>query len=110
MTGTEILGVIAGAFGVGMGASPLLQAARAHRRRSAADISALFLCILFAGGLAWLAYGLAMANPPLIIGNAIGVASSGTAILITVRLRAHRHPVAAGVDAPPVAPAVVAVD
>ena len=45
-----MLAVIAGGFGVLMGASPLLQAVRAHRRRSAEDVSLAFLTILWCGG------------------------------------------------------------
>lgn len=71
MTGTELLGVIAATFGVGMGASPLLQAVKAHRRRSSADVSVSFLFVLLMGGLAWLAYGVALGNTPLVVGNSV---------------------------------------
>ena len=84
---TDVLAVIAGCFGVGMGASPLLQALRAHRRRSAEDVSLPFLCVLLAGGLAWLSYGVALGNLPLIVGNGVGVLASGTAIAVTLRWR-----------------------
>lgn len=87
MTGTELLGVVAGAFGVGMGASPLLQAVKAHRRRSSADVSVSFLLVLLLGGLAWLAYGVALGNTPLIVGNTVGVLASSTAIVVAVRWR-----------------------
>ena len=89
MSITNILAVIAGCFGVGMGASPLLQAVRAHRRRSSADVSLPFLAVLLAGGSAWLAYGLALGNPALIVGNSVGVVSSCVAILATLRWRAR---------------------
>lgn len=94
MTVTDVLGATAGIFGVGMGASPLLQAVRAHRRRSAADVSVGFLAVLLAGGAAWLVYGIALGNTPLIAGNALGVLSSVTAIAVTVRWRcaAARRP------------------
>lgn len=87
MTGTELLGVVAGAFGVGMGASPLFQAVKAHRRRSSADVSVSFLFVLLLGGLAWLAYGVALGNTPLIVGNTVGVLASSTAIVVAVRWR-----------------------
>ena len=90
---TDVLAVVAAAFGIGMGASPLLQALRAHRRRSSADISVAFLLILLAGGLAWLSYGIALGNLPLIVGNSVGVVSSLTAIAVTLRWRSRpgRH-------------------
>lgn len=88
MSITNILAVIAGCFGVGMGASPLLQAVRAHRRRSSADVSLPFLGVLLAGGSAWLAYGIALGNAALMVGNTVGVISSGAAIVVTWRWRA----------------------
>ena len=87
MSITDVLAVIAGAFGVGMGASPLLQAVRAHRRRSSADVSLPFLGVLLAGGSAWLAYGVALGNVALMIGNTVGVLSSSAAIAVTWRWR-----------------------
>lgn len=87
MAVTNVLAVIAGCFGVGMGASPLLQAVRAHRRRSSADISLPFLGVLFAGGCAWLAYGIALGNVALVVANSVGIAGSGAAIAVTWRWR-----------------------
>lgn len=71
-----------------MGASPLLQAVRAHRRRSAEDISLPFLGILVSGGLLWLLYGIALGNVALIVANAVGVVASTTALVVTVRWQA----------------------
>ena len=90
MSITNILAVIAGCFGVGMGASPLLQAVRAHRRRSSADVSLPFLTVLLAGGAAWLAYGIALGNAALMAGNTVGVLSSSAAIAVTWRWRRVR--------------------
>jgi uncharacterized protein with PQ loop repeat len=87
MTLTSALGVIAGSFGVVMGASPLLQAIRAHQRRSSEDVSLTFLLILMIGGVAWLAYGLALGNAALIIANLAGVTASTTAVLVTIYWR-----------------------
>ncbi|HEY5144373.1 MAG TPA: SemiSWEET family transporter [Solirubrobacteraceae bacterium] len=84
MSAQSVLAVVAGAFGVLMGASPLLQAVRAHRRRSAEDVSLAFLATLWCGGLAWLAYGLALGNPALIVANVVGVLCSGTALGVSL--------------------------
>lgn len=89
MTVTSALGVLAGSFGVVMGASPLLQAIRAHRRRSSADVSLTFLLVLLIGGATWLAYGLALGNAALIVANVAGVAASTTAVAVTVYWRRH---------------------
>ncbi len=77
---TASLSVLAGTIGIFMGASPLLQALRAHQRRSSADISMPFLVLLWLGGAAWLAYGIALANPAMMIANSVGVIACSTAI------------------------------
>jgi uncharacterized protein with PQ loop repeat len=87
---TDLLAVLAGSFGVVMGASPLLQAVRSHRRQSASDVSLSFLAILVCGGTAWLLYGIALGNVVLITANGVGVASSGTALIVTARWRRGR--------------------
>lgn len=92
MDPTDVLAVLAAAFGVGMGASPLLQARRVHARRSAQDVSLGFLAVLFCGGIAWLSYGVALGNAALIVANAVGLCGSGTAILVALR---YRRPVTA---------------
>ena len=91
MSITDVLAVIAGAFGVGMGASPLLQAVRAHRRQSSADVSLPFLVVLLAGGSAWLAYGIALGNLALMVGNSVGVISSSAAIAVAMRWRNRQY-------------------
>lgn len=89
MSLSDFLAVLAGGFGVGMGASPLLQAVRSHRRRSSGDVSFSFLVVLFCGGSAWLAYGIALGNVALIVGNTVGVTSSAAAMLVTLKWRRH---------------------
>jgi uncharacterized protein with PQ loop repeat len=87
LTLTTVLGVLAGAFGVCSGASPLLQAMRTHQRRSSEDVSLSFLGVLLAGGLAWLAYGIALRNAALILANGIAVIGTLTAIGVALRWR-----------------------
>ena len=80
---TASLSVVAGTFGVVMGASPLLQALRAHKRRSSADISMPFLALLWIGGAAWLAYGIALGNIAMMVANTVGVIACSTAIAVS---------------------------
>jgi uncharacterized protein with PQ loop repeat len=87
---TDVLSIVAGSFGVVMGASPLLQAFRSHRLQSASDVSLAFLAVLILGGSAWLAYGIALSNIAMIIANGVGVASSGTALAVTTWWRLYR--------------------
>jgi uncharacterized protein with PQ loop repeat len=81
--------VLAGGFGVVMGAGPLLQALHSHRRESASDVSVAFLVVLLCGGTLWLLYGLALGNAAIIVANAVGVSSSAITIGVTVRWRRH---------------------
>ena len=92
MTIASFLALLAGCLGVGMGASPMLQAMRAHRRRSAEDVSLAFLAILWVGGLAWLSYGIAIGNLALIVANSVGVLASGTALAVSVYWSRHPAP------------------
>jgi len=85
---TDVLGLVAATFGVGMGASPLLQARRAHLRRSAEDVSLAFISVLFFGAIAWMSYGIADDNLTIVVPNAVGVLGSGTALLVALRYRA----------------------
>ena len=87
MDPTNALAVIAGGLGIAMGASPLLQALRAHRRKSAADVSITFLCVLLAGGIAWLFYGVALGNVALVVANGVGAACSATSLAVTLHWR-----------------------
>ena len=89
---TASLSVLAGTLGVFMGASPLLQALRAHQRRSSADISMPFLALLWIGGAACLAYGIALANPAMMIANSVGVIACSTAIAVSFRWRHGEAP------------------
>lgn len=80
MTSTEILAVLATLAGVLMAISPALQIRRMRRTRSSNDVSLLYLSLLCAGFLAWLAYGWALGNPAMLISNT----ASLTFMLITI--------------------------
>ncbi|MSX02187.1 MAG: hypothetical protein F2813_03390 [Actinobacteria bacterium] len=83
MDTTASLAVVAGSLGILMGASPLLQALRAHKRRSSADVSMPFLWLLWLGGAAWLAYGIALGNVAMMIANSVGVTACTTALAVS---------------------------
>jgi uncharacterized protein with PQ loop repeat len=86
---TDVFAVLAGGFGVVMGASPLLQALHSHRRESSSDVSLAFLVVLICGGTLWLLYGLALGNIAIIVANIVGVLSSGTTLMVAIRWRRH---------------------
>ena len=89
---TATLAVIAGSLGIFMGASPLLQAWRAHQRRSSADVSMPFLGLLWIGGAAWLAYGVALGNIAMMVANTVGVVACTTAIAVSHYWRNGEEP------------------
>ncbi len=91
---TEVLAVLAGGFGVVMGASPLLQALHSHRRESSSDVSLAFLVVLICGATLWLLYGLALGNVAIIVANIVGVSSSSATLAVMLRWR-RRAPSAA---------------
>lgn len=94
MSTTDILGIVAATFGVCMGASPLLQARRAHLLRSSEEVSLAFIGVLFFGAIAWMSYGISDGNLTIVIPNAVGVVCSGTALLVALRYRPAVDPIA----------------
>lgn len=87
---TTTLAFAATAFGILMGASPLLQALRAHNLRSSREISLPFLFILAMGSTTWLLYGIAISNAALIIANSVGTAAWWATLLVALYWRRHQ--------------------
>lgn len=69
MSIASFLAICAGAAGVMMALSPVLQIRTMRRRRSSADVSIGYLSVLCVGFVTWLSYGIAIANPALIVTN-----------------------------------------
>jgi uncharacterized protein with PQ loop repeat len=87
VTTQQLLPLLAAAAGLVMGLAPLLQAMRALRRRRADDVSAAWLAVIVGGALAWLAYGLSLANWAIIVPNAAGSIASAFTLLIVMSIR-----------------------
>jgi MtN3 and saliva related transmembrane protein len=66
---TEILAIVATAWGIAMAASPLLQIRRMRATGSSADLSISYMSVLVVGFALWLAYGWAIGNAALIVCN-----------------------------------------
>ena len=93
---TDVLGVVAASWGVLMAISPILQIRRMLDRGSSADISISYLSVLQVGFMLWVAYGIALRNPAIIVPNTVAFLVGVATILIAVRYRAGRdHSVAA---------------
>jgi uncharacterized protein with PQ loop repeat len=81
----ELLGPAAAAWGVLMALSPLLQIRRIAIRQSSADVSLAYLIVLQFG--LWVAYGLAAANPVVVVPNAMASIVGVVTILVGWRYR-----------------------
>ncbi|MEI7742403.1 MAG: SemiSWEET family transporter [Chloroflexota bacterium] len=87
MTTTDLLGGLALAAGLIMAISPALQVRRMLSTRSSRDFSLGYPILLSAGFLLWLAYGIALANPPMMISNTVSLAFMVLTIGVALRLR-----------------------
>lgn len=89
---TDVLAVVATAWGIGMAISPLLQIRRMRLNGSSADLSIGYLAVLQVGFALWFGYGVALANPALMISNATALAF-GMATIVMARRIARPGPV-----------------
>lgn len=86
MTTVSAFGVLASVMGTLMATAPLLQLRRICLRRSAEDVSKAFIAVVCCGSASWLAYGIALGDPFMIVPNVIGVATNGATLLVAYRL------------------------
>jgi uncharacterized protein with PQ loop repeat len=70
-----------------MAVAPLLQIRRILRRRSSHDVSLGYLLVLLVGFVLWVAYGVSLRNPALIVPNTIAFCVGATTIAIALRFR-----------------------
>lgn len=98
MTTTDYLAVAATIAGLLMGISPALQVRRMLQTRSSRDVSIGYLSMLCIGFVAWVSYGTALGNLPMMLTNTVSL----TIMLITItvaislRRRDHRRPLSDG--------------
>jgi len=81
----EWLGFVGGAL---VTCSLIPQLIRIFKLRSAREISLLFNILLLLGLISWLAYGISLRLPPVIIWNAIGTAL--VSVLLYAKLKYGR--------------------
>jgi MtN3 and saliva related transmembrane protein len=103
---TEFLAVAATGWGIAMAASPLLQIRRMRTTGSSADLSIGYLSVLQVGFVLWLAYGLTLGNPALIVSNSAALCFG--LLTIAIARRMHRRMIdggdSAAMDPDPVVP------
>jgi MtN3 and saliva related transmembrane protein len=74
-----------------MALSPLLQIRRMVIRQSSADVSLAYLIVLQLGFGLWVAYGLAAANPVVVLPNSVASIVGVVTILTAWRYRRPAH-------------------
>jgi uncharacterized protein with PQ loop repeat len=87
MPSSDVLAVVAGTAGVVMAAAPVLQIRRMLQRRSSDDVSLSYLAVLLVGFFAWIAYGLSIGNPTLVIPNSVATIVTVATIAVALRFR-----------------------
>ena len=87
MKAIQVLDAVVTVFGVGMGASTLLQARRIVKRRRSDDVSVAMLGVLIVGAVLWLAYGFAHNLTAVIATNATWLVGASLALAATLRYR-----------------------
>ena len=84
---SQLLGILATAYGVFAALAALLQARQMLTRRASCDVSARFFAA-YAGGYAiWLLYGLSVGNVPLIVVDSVGLLCGGLTLAVALSLR-----------------------
>jgi uncharacterized protein with PQ loop repeat len=91
MTPVELLAAGATTFGLASSLTLALQTRALRRARRACEISLALLAVWAVGYAVWVAYGMALANPALIVVNLAGAVGSVATLVVAVRLR-REHP------------------
>lgn len=87
MTMSDVLGTAALVAGLLMAIAPALQIRRMLKTRSSRDYSLGYPALLSAGFVLWLAYGLSIWNPPMIISNIASLTFMTLTIGVALRFR-----------------------
>ena len=86
-----ILAWLVSVVGVATGAAYIPQAVRIWKRRSSGDVSILTYALFLGGQLAYLVYGIRIAQWPLIIGMSANIAGSVAVIGSALRFRGSQN-------------------
>jgi MtN3 and saliva related transmembrane protein len=90
------LGFVAAAWGVIMALSPVMQIRRMIRLGSSRDVSIGYLLVIVVGFAFWIAYGIAIRNPALVVPNTlaliVGIGTIAVALYLVGYKNAIRRP------------------
>ena len=84
------LGFVAAGWGVIMALSPVMQIRRMMRLRSSRDVSIGYLLVIVVGFAIWIAYGIAIRNPALVVPNTLAFIVGIGTIAVALYLRKPR--------------------
>lgn len=68
-----------------MGLAPILQIRRMLESRSSRDVSLGFLAVYAVGFLFWLAYGVSLGNPAIVVPNVVSLGDGTAALAVAIR-------------------------
>ena len=74
-----------------MALSPVMQIRRMMRLGSSRDVSIGYLLVIVVGFAFWIAYGIAIRNPALIVPNALALLVGAATVGVALRFRAPRE-------------------
>lgn len=72
-----------------MALSPVLQIRTMVARRSSGDVSLAYLGVFNVGFALWLAYGVSLGNPAIVVPNSVAFLVGAATIGVAVRLRRY---------------------
>lgn len=85
------LGIVAAVWGVVMALSPVMQVRRMIRLGSSRDVSIGYLLVIVVGFALWIAYGIAISNPALVVPNTLALIVGVGTIAVALYLRKPRE-------------------
>lgn len=85
------LGLVAASWGVIMALSPVMQIRRMMRLRSSRDVSIGYLLVIVVGFAFWVAYGMVIRNPALVVPNTVAFIVGLGTIAVAIYLRRPRE-------------------
>jgi MtN3 and saliva related transmembrane protein len=85
------LGLVVAGWGVMMALSPIMQIRRMMHLGSSRDVSIGYLLVIVIGFAFWIAYGIAIRNPALVVPNTLAFIVGVGTIVVAIHLRKPRE-------------------
>ncbi len=92
MEATAVLGIVAATWGIVMSLAPILQIRAIRSQGDSDSVSAGQWVVWCVGFSLWLAYGISISDPPLIVNNAFALIMGITTLTIVLRYKTAAKP------------------